>query len=804
MKCSLSWLKEWIKNSNIKFNKFIDKIQKVGFEVEKIVPIDTKFFGVKVGEVIYCETHPNNKLLNIFSINIGNMHIIKVISNHKKDLLYKKIAVAMHGSKLENKTIKAKILFGKESDGIFCSYKDLKIFNTQAKSKKIVILPKNTPAGKDIKKYFLLKDVILHINITPNRFDCLNLIGLSRAIKSENDNIVFKRERLKKILPTNNIQISIEVKAPEACPKYLNRIIKNVKINIKTPIWIIERLKRSGYISKNNILIDIIYYVFIETGQPIKIFDMNKISRNLIIRYTNRDEYIKISKEKKIFLDEKTLVVSDQNTILELAGLLINNDVKINLDTTDIVISSAFYHGKLIYDLANKYNIHSEFTEKYIKNMVDPDIQLLAIERITELVVHCCHGSPGPINSIIFKKFLPKHKTIILNKNKIKNILGFCINKNKIENILYALKYKLKYQQNSWHITPPSWRIFNVKNEADIINDIACLYEFENIPLKLNISGLNQKTYCKHTELDRIKYLLIDRGYQEIITYTFVDQNIQKILYPKKTAISILNPIVDDMSVLRLSLWTNFIKTILYNQSRQISHVRIFESGFCFIPNKNYTFGIHQKFMIAGAVSENSIMHWKLKKEKLDFYDIKGDIEALIQINHDIELLKFKTYKDSALNSGKSAKIYLENKCIGLIGEINPFLKKQFKLKNSIFLFELSWKLISNNYIPKIVNISDLPYSQRDISMIIHHNIPVLNIIEECKNIIKNKLIDIKIFDLYQGDEIKNGFKSISLRLILQDKNTTLTNKKINIILEKCITILKNKFKVEIRGISST
>lgn len=801
MKCSLSWLKEWIKHKNIKLNTIINKIQKIGLEIDKIFPILTQFSGIKIGEIVSCEIHPKNKLFNLYSINIGSRHTIKIVSNLKKNLLNKKVAIALHGSKIKNNIIiKNKIIFGKKSEGVICSYEDLKIFGIQKKPQNIIVFPQNAPVGKDVKKYFLLNDTILDISITPNRFDCLNLIGLSRAIKSQTNSILLKKKYFKPILPTNNIKIKTNIFAPEACPKYLSRIITDIDLNVNTPVWISERLKRSGYIPKN-ILVDIIYYVFIETGQPIKIFDMHKSSCNITIRYTNQNEHINISQKHKIFLDKNTLVVSNENRILEIAGLIISDDVKIDINTTDILISAAFYNGKFICDLSKKYKIQSEFTEKYIKDMVDPNIQFQAIERVTELIIKFCYGSPGKINYVTFKNFLPKNKKINLQRNRIKNVLGFFIKKDKVEEILYALKYQIKYKKNQWIVIPPSWRIFNVSNEIDIINDIACFYEFEKIPLQSDIIGFNvQKKIYKHVTLYPLKQLLVSRGYQEVITYTFVDPKIQQILYPKKPAIPIINPISNDMSVLRLSLWTNFIKTILYNQSRQVHEIRIFESGFCFVPNKKYTFGIHQKFVISGAISEHSVMHWKLK-EKFDFYDVKGDIEALIGIYNNLEILKFVSCKHSILHPGKSAKIFIKNKCVGLIGEINPFLKKFFKLKNKIFLFELSWQLISNNYVPKIKNISDFPYNQRDISMIVSHNIPAMDIIQACKNKIKNKLISIGIFDLYQGDKIKYGFKSISIRLTLQDQYT-MTNKEINMIIAKCIQILKNKFNAEIRHVS--
>ncbi|AFA40950.1 phenylalanine tRNA synthetase, beta subunit [Wigglesworthia glossinidia endosymbiont of Glossina morsitans morsitans (Yale colony)] len=801
MKCSLSWLKEWIQHKNIKLNTIINKIQKIGLEIDKISPILTQFSGIKIGEVISCKIHPNNKSFNLYSINIGNTHTVKIVSQFKKNLLHKKVAIALNGAKIKKDTIvKNKIIFGKQSEGIICSYEDLKIFGIQKKSQNIVVFPQTAPVGKDVKKYFLLNDTILDISITPNRFDCLNLLGLSRAIKSQANNMLLKKKYFKPILPTNNIKIKTNIFAPEACPKYLSRTITDINLNVNTPVWISERLKRSGYIPKN-VLIDIIYYVFIETGQPIKIFDMHKSSCNTTIRYTNQNEHINVSQEKKIFLDKNTLVISNENKILEIAGLIISNDVKININTTDILISAAFYNGKFIYDLSKKYNIQSEFTEKYIKNMVDPNIQFQAIERTTELIIKCCHGSPGKINYVTFENFLPQNKKINLRKNRIKKVLGFFIKKYKVEEILYSLKYQLKHKKNQWSVIPPSWRVFNVSNEIDVINDIACFYEFEKIPLQPDISGFNvQKKIFKNVTLYPLKQFLVSRGYQEVITYTFVDPKIQKILYPKRSAIPIINPISHDMSVLRLSLWTNFIKTILYNQSRQVHEIRIFESGFCFIPNKKYTFGIHQKFVISGAISENSVMHWKLK-EKLDFYDVKGDIEALIGIYNNLEFLKFISFKNSILHPGKSAKIFIKDKCVGLIGEINPFLKKFFKLKNKIFLFELSWKLISNNYVPKIQNVSDFPYNQRDISIIVSHNIPAMEIIRACKNKVKNKLINIGIFDLYQGNKIKYGFKSISIRLTLQDQYT-MTNKEINMIIEKCIQILKNKFNAEIRHIS--
>ncbi|BAC24232.1 pheT [Wigglesworthia glossinidia endosymbiont of Glossina brevipalpis] len=802
MNLSEIWLREYL-SINLDLNEIINRITKIGLEVEKIIPVSMKFSGIKIGKVISCKQHPKCKKLKIFLIKINNKNIINVISDYDKSLINKKIAVAVNGSILPNRTIvEKKFLYGYESCGIFCTYDQLKIFGLKETSKDIIVLDKNAIIGEDIKNYFFLNDNIICIKVSHNRCDCLNIIGLSRAISSEYNELL-ENKLINKINSTKDYGFKIKINEPEACPKYLTRKIKYINLNVNTPIWISERIRRSGFKPKN-IIIDIINYVFIETGQTIKIFDADKISGNITVRFSKEKESMMISKNKKIIIQKNTLVVSDKNSIIEIAGILLGYSARIDSKTTiNIIISSVLYRSKFLFGNSVKYCINSDLAYRNERNMIDPNIQHLAINRATELILRFCCGSPGKIINYINNKFLPKKILIKLYKKKLYEILGFFISKKLIENILLLLGYKYEFIKNYWKVSVPSWRMCNVKIEEDLISDISRFYGFEKIPIDLSYKKIKYNN-CKYNinTLNNAKKLLTNRGYQEIISYTFVDKNIQNIIHPNKIPVPIINPISTEMSVLRLSFFTNFIQTILYNQNRQTKYIKIFESGFCFSKNKKYKLGIKQSFFISGAVSGfKNVESWYSKQREIDFFDIKGDVETLLYLNGNSSDFEFKTCKNKEFHPGKNSKIFFKKKYVGIIGEINPNIQNKLDIKNRIFVFELLWDNIKNFYVPKIYNISDIPFNYRDISIVISNKIPIIEVIKICKDSIKKELININIFDIYQGKEIKKGHKSISIRLTLQNKNYNMTNLEINSILEKCICNLKKNFLIEIRTI---
>ncbi|WP_367670439.1 phenylalanine--tRNA ligase subunit beta [Sodalis-like secondary symbiont of Drepanosiphum platanoidis] len=795
MKFSEFWLREFIK---IKIDRktLINQLTiNAGLEVESIKPVSINFKKIVIGKVINCIKNKDIKNKYIINIDIASKNIINIISNFfcKKNTY---VVVAKSGAILPSGKI-IKTFYNKNyiSEGILCSFFDIGIYEY---SNILIELPNNSPIGYDFYKYFKLNDYILKINTPHNRSDTLSLLGIARELSAINNCSIINYKK-KIILKKNNDKIKIKIKALEACPNYTGRIINNVNLKVNTPLWMKEKLRRSDLYS-NNLINNITNYVLLELGQPIQIFFKNFINKKLIIRMAKKNEKFIFNKKKIIIKSSNTLVISDNKKILTIAG--ISNNLKLNKNCSiyDLLITSAFFNPKYILKNFNQYKLKNSPTlDRYIKG-IDPSIQIYAIEHITDLFIKICGGEPGPIINIKNKSFFKKEFFIKFNRKNLYNVLGYYIPNKKIKEILNNLGYKIKKINSEWKVKIPKWR-FDIKIKEDLIEDIARIYGYDNIS-KIKIKKLLNYSYIpkENNSLLQVKNLLINRGYQEIITYSFVNPKIQNLLHPKIKSCSILNPISKEMSVMRVSLLTGLINTLIYNYKRQQKNIRLFESGLRFIPNLKKKLKVQEDLMLSGIIfGERFNEHWDLPNNFIDFYDIKGDLEDIFQLIGILENIELKKTTYSFLHPKKSAKIYFKNKLIGYIGMIHPFLEKKFDLNNNIFVFEFIWKKFFKKQITKLSNISRFPYNRRDISIILKENISASEIINECKKINENKLIDINLFDIYRGKNIKNGFKSFSISFILQSYTHTLKENEITLIINKYISILKKKFQVFLR-----
>ncbi|CUX96010.1 Phenylalanine--tRNA ligase beta subunit [Candidatus Mikella endobia] len=802
MKFSEFWLREWV-NPTIDSNTLADQITMIGLEVNSIEPVAKRFTGVVIGKIVECRPHINikNNKLFINTVDIGDKILHNIVcgaKNCRTDLI---VAVATRGALLPgNLNIEAKKLFNELSEGILCSFPTLGI---DGNNHDIIELPADAPIGKNIRDYLQLEDNIIDINITPNRPDCLGLLGIARDISAYN-RITFEPPIIHKVLPVINDKIFIYVEVTNACPRYLGRIVKNININARTPLWMKEKLRRSGYRSIDAV-VDITNYVLLELGQPTHIFDFDSIEGGILVRYAQKNEQLTLVNGNNITLASDTLVIADYNKVLAIAGILGGANSSINYSSTcNIFLECAFFNPLIITSAARRYELHTNTLYHYERG-VDQNLPPLAIERVTELLVAICGGQPGPVIDRTSKRSLRQSNTINLHRKKLDRLIGHFIPNNDVNDILTSIGCKVRciLATDSWKVTAPSWR-FDISIEEDLIEEIARLYGYNmipNVPVRANlkISHFSEEAL----QLSRVKMLLVARGYHETIIYSFVDPKKQALFHPHQVPLVLPNPISKNMSVMRLSLWTGLIDALIYNQNRQQQRIRLFESGLRFIPDNTAEMGIRQDFMLAGVITGPRFNeHWDFDKEQplVDFYDIKGDIEAIFDITGKLDDIEFKVQQHPALHPGQSAAIYIKNEFIGFIGMIHPELEAKLNLNSRTLVFEFLWNIVAECKSHKISNISRFPTNRRDIAIVVVDNIAVTDIINECKNVIGDQLININIFDIYHGNNIKKGFKSIAISLILQNKNNTLEEEEIAAIIEKCIFSLKSKFQAYLRN----
>lgn len=794
MEFSEFWLREWV-NPAIDSKTLADQITMVGLAVDAIYPVAGFCSGVIIGQIVECWQHPNVHKLWMTKVNIGKKHTLNIICdapNCRADL---RVAVAPVNALLPgNLRIKANEIHGVSSEGKLCSFSELEISNDHS---GIIELPVDAPIGSDIRDYLQLDDNIINISVTSNRADCLSLLGIAREVAVVN-RLPLQKLRIEPVVPAINDTLSIYVDVPNACPCYLVRVVKNIDISLNTPFLMKEKLRRCG-ICPTGTIVDIINYILLELGQPIHIFDLNNIDGIIHVRLAHHGEVLNMLDGSQIILSSDTLVIADQRKALTIAGIFGSTHSNITPYTCDIMLGCAFFNQSAI-GCAPCYNLHTSSFYRY-ERCVDHALQQIAIERATTLLIAIYGGQPGPVVNVTNVEALPQPKIINLRRAKLDKLVGYAISDYDINDIFTRLGCQVTQTKDCWQVMAPSWR-FDITIEEDLVEEIIRIYGYDTIPkipihTNLKISNHRQTV----VPLSRVKNLLVDRGYQEVITYSFINHKIQELLYPEQSPLLLPSPISVEMSAMRLSLWTGLLNTVVYNQNRQQQRIRLFESGLCFVPHSTANLGVRQNLMIAGVITGPRFNeHWDLVCHSVDFYDVKGDLEAILELVGKLDDTEFKAHANSALHPGQSAAIYLKDEIIGLIGVIHPLLEEKLNLHSRTMVFELYWEKFVEYKVPKFNNISPFPVNRRDIAIVVAEDIPAVDIIAECKKVGSHQLISINLFDVYRGKGIAEGFKSLAFSLILQDAAYTLTEKEINTIVARCVTALKHRFKASLRN----
>ena len=794
MKFSESWLREWI-NPEISSEMLADQLTMAGLEVDDVEKVAGDFTGVVIGKVVECKQHPNADKLRVTKVDIGKDELLDIVCgapNCRQGLM---VACATVGAVLPGDfKIKSAKLRGEPSEGMLCSYSELGITDDH---NGIIELPDNAPLGKDIREYLNLNDVMIDISVTPNRADCFGIVGVARDISAVN-NIPMKEFKIANVPATISDTLSIQIDVPKAAPRYLGRVIKNININATTPLWIKEKLRRGG-IRSVDAVVDITNYVLLELGHPMHAFDLDQIEKGIIVRYAHQDEEMTLLNGNEVKLNDNTLVIADHKKVLAIAGIMGGEKSSVTQSTKDIFLEAAFFAPLAITGKAREYGLHTEASHRYERG-VDPALQFVAMERATQLLVDICGGEVGPVIEVTNQNELPSQATIKLRRNKIDRIIGYTIETQKITDILVRLGCEVEYQDDNWIIKSPSWR-FDLQIEEDLVEEVARIYGYNNIPnANMKIESVMQPKPESIISLRRIKDLLVDRGYQEAVTYSFVDPKVQHILHPNEPAITLPNPISSEMSVMRLSLWSGLLDAVLYNQNRQQSRLRLFETGLRFIPDEKCEFGVRQEFMLSGVITGNLYEdHWQLPKKSVDFYDLKGDLEAIFSLLGCDGQVQFNRAELSALHPGQSAVINLNDEVIGYFGVLHPEIEKKLSLNSKTLVFEINLAKINFKKVPVAQDLSKYPSNKRDIAIIVSNTIPAAEIISVCKQAGGEQLIKVNLFDVYQGDNINEDQKSLAISLILQDKSRTLEEEDITNIVSKCVTALQNRFKALLR-----
>ena len=783
MQFSENWLRSYV-NTSLDSDALNHVMIMAGLDVDDSHPLGASFSHVVVGEIVAVKKHPDADRLQVCDVNIGDktLQIVCGASNARQGI---KVACALVGAKLPTIDIKEAKVRGVESFGMLCSLKELGLAE---EAEGILELNLDLKNGTDLRIALDLNDQITTLKLTPNRSDCLSVWGVAREVAaisaSSLSPIAYEVNPIKQSEKKN-----VVVEEKSACPRYCGRIIKNVDNTKLLPDWMTSRLERSN-IKSISPIVDITNYVLLEIGQPLHAFDYDKLQGDVVIRFAKSEEPIHLLNDTKIKLSKKDLVIADNSGAIAFAGVMGGMPSSVTDSTQTIFLESAFFDPIVIAGKARAYNLSTDSSYRFERG-VDFANTRHALERATSLIIEYCGGEAGEITEVL--NALPKRNEIHLRLKKLNAILGIEVPSQDVERIFMQLGFEVNKTIEGFKVTPPSYR-FDIAIEEDLIEEVVRLYGYDKIPSHHPVShqAMLPTSGTYHRDL---KEALTSRGFYEVVTYSFIEDEIEKSLHGNSSPIQLQNPIASQMSTMRSSLWGSHLEVLTYNLNRQVSRLNIFEVAQTF-------HGAKKDFVeteVISGLSYGSFMpeQWADKIRDIDFYDIKAHVEALTS--------KSLTFKRSdktplALHPGQSAEVFLEGQSIGWVGKLHPKWQQHFSLPKAPFIFELKIEKLLADKAFKYEEISKFLPVRRDIAIVVDDSVEVDSILDAVYKAKIPFLNRIALFDLYQGKGIAENKKSVAFLILMQDTSKTLVDSEADSSVSKIVELLEKQFGATLRN----
>lgn len=791
MKLSEAWLREYV-NPKVNSNELHSQLSLAGLEVDAIEPVGGSFSHVVVGHVVSKIKHPDADKLSVCEVDVGEAKPLQIVCGARNVAAGMKVPVAMVGAVLPgNFKIKLSKLRGVESQGMICSETELGLAD---RSDGIMPLPSDAPVGQDFRDYWQLDDVTIDIDLTPNRADCLSVLGIAREVGVLNQCKV-KAPKITSPNPTIKSQQSAEIAVKQACPRYLTQVIAGIDNTAKLPSQLLEKLRRSGVRSINPV-VDITQYVMLLLGQPLHAFDQQKIQGGITVRLANNGEAITLLDDQKITLKDNTLVIADALGSIALAGIMGGIDSGVTPQSTTVVLESAYFAPEAIAGRARQYGLHTDASHRFERG-VDPLLPPQAIALASELIVKYLGGAVGPVLEAIAPQYIDAEREVTLRVSQVEQLLGVAISAVRIKSILKALGFALVVEKGDEQVwRAPSFR-FDMALEVDLIEEIARIEGYRNIPATLPILPLLPEASSVDKRSAYLSHHLVQQGFYQAITYSFIDAKKQMPFTDGMMPFALQNPLAPELATMRMSLLPGLLEAVSYNLKRQQSRVRLFEVGHCFIPEGE---AVSEPLMLAGALCGTAETASWQGSRVTNFYDVKGIVESLLSVSGCLSQCRFEAVTDVPwLHPGQAAQVMSGQSCIGRLGLLHPSLKKWFSLKQEVYLFELDCGQIPLRSVTEYQMISKFPQVRRDIAIELEATIAAATVVDAIKTNGGKHLQQVDIFDVYQGDQVASGNKSLAISLIFQSISHTLEEAEINQAIEKIINSLSNSMGAQLR-----
>lgn len=792
MKFSGNWLRKLV-DYQCSNEELAHKLTMAGLEVESVTPVAPFFDKVVIAEVISVQKHENADRLNVCRVDVGSHsdESLQIVCGAPNVAAGMKTVCALIGARLPGFNIKQGKIRGVESFGMLCSARELGLENG---IDGLIELPGTALTGMDFREYSELNDSIFSLKLTPNRADCLGMFGIAREVAA----ITAGKLSLPEIVPVDPVitdALQIKIEEPQSCPLYCGRIVKNVDAHVQTPAWMLQYLVRAGLRSINPV-VDIINYVMLETGQPMHAFDLEKIGtraeREICVRYANTNEHLLLLNGEDIDLQENLLVIADSDKPLALAGIMGGSESGVEENTTDIFIESAFFSPDAISGKSFKLGFSSDSSHRFERG-VDFSMTRTALERATSLVLDICGGKAGPV--VESRSSLPSRDAVRVRRERVTKILGMDFGIGLISEYFKRLQFNYSVTNDVFYVVPPASR-FDLVIEEDFIEELARIHGYDLIPAQLPKTSIHMlaepETDVFSTE--RLRQILVARDYQEVINYTFVDTRWEADFSGNSALVKLKNPIASHMDVMRSSLFGGLINNLQFNLNRKQNRVRIFEIGSCFNRDGNKESEVENLAVLcSGSVYPEQ---WGVVDRAIDFYDVKMDIESLLWPRN----IDFEPAVHPALHPGKAAKVLVDKKVVGWIGELHPRWQSKYQLSQSAVLFELQTEVFARESLSMMQIFSKFPPVRRDIAVVVENGISVATLLK-VMNLEKDKNIsEISLFDLYSGENLAQGKKSLAFRILLQSIEKNLTDQEIDRAINGLLDTLGREFGATLRS----
>ena len=791
MKFSEQWLREWV-NPGIDTDQLAQLITMAGMEVDAVDPVAGDFSGVVVGEIVSAEQHPDADKLRVCQVNTGNdtVQIVCGAPNARAGL---KAPLAQVGAVLPGDfKIKQAKLRGIDSQGMLCAGSELQL---NEESDGLMELAADAPVGTDLREYLDLSDKVIELDLTPNRADCLGLSGVAREVALLTDSDLAEA-------PVTEVPASIEdtfpvsMEAGEGCPRFVSRVVRGIDISRPSPLWMQEKLRRSGLRSIDPV-VDVTNYVMLELGQPMHAFDLNKLSGGIVVRMARPGEELELLNGQTIEMREDSMVVADQEKAVSLAGIMGGQSTAVSETTTDLMLEAAWWRPLSMAGQARGYGLHTDASHRFERG-ADFGMQVQVIERATELILAICGGEAGPTVDTRLDEFMPVRPPVRLRRERIPRMLGFDMPDAEVERILTGLGLGVTATDEGWEATVPSWRV-DIAIEADLLEELARVYGYNNLPVSHIRADLVMPARPERDlSVRKLRRLLTGRDYQEAVTYSFVDPDSQKAFDPELAPVDLQNPISADLAVMRTSLMPGLVRALAHNTARQQHRVRLFETGLRFLPGAD---GLEQRPTLAALVTgRRQPESWTESGELVDFFDLKGDLESLLDLTAAPDKFSFRAGERNGLHPGQTAILEREGRDVGVIGTLHPQLQAQFDLAQPVYLFEVDLAALLDAALPAFTELSRYPEVRRDLALLVDKSVSAGELLTNVREAAGTYLTDLRLFDVYEGKGIDPKRKSVALGLTFRDSSRTLSDKDVNKSVDQVIDLLIKTYNAELRS----